>query len=56
MRVLASLQRQNSRFALKQFPLRALRCGGMVPEKISNVPRQRHIGIPGTVYLILDIF
>jgi hypothetical protein len=43
MRVLASLQRQNSRFALKQLPLRALRCGGMVPEKISNVPRQRHI-------------
>jgi len=37
--------------ALRHAFRRALRCGGMVPEKISNEFR-----IPGTVYLILDIF
>jgi len=31
-----ALQRRNSRFALKQSSLRALRCGGRVPRKISN--------------------
>jgi hypothetical protein len=36
LRLLASLQRRNSRFALKQSSLRALRCGGRVPRKISN--------------------
>jgi len=36
MHILASLPEKNSRFALKQFFRRALRCGGMVPEKISN--------------------
>jgi hypothetical protein len=33
---LASLQRQNSRFALRQLPLRPLSCDGRVPEKSSN--------------------
>jgi hypothetical protein len=36
LHLLASLQRQNSRFALKQSSLRPLRCGGSVPRKISN--------------------
>jgi general secretion pathway protein K len=36
LRLLASLQRRNSRFALKQSSLRALRCGGRGPRKISN--------------------
>ena len=36
LHLLASLQRRNSRFALKQSSLRALRCGGRVPRKISN--------------------
>jgi hypothetical protein len=36
MHILTSLPEKNSRFALKQFFRRALRCGGMVPEKISN--------------------
>ena len=36
MHHLASLQSRNSRFALKQSSLRALRCGGRVPRKISN--------------------
>jgi hypothetical protein len=38
MHILAPLPEKNSRFALKQFFRRALRCGGMVPEKISNAP------------------
>jgi hypothetical protein len=33
---LASLQRQNSRFALRQLPLLALHCDGRVPEKHLN--------------------
>jgi hypothetical protein len=36
LRLLASLQRRNPRFALKQSFLRALRCGGRGPRKISN--------------------
>jgi hypothetical protein len=36
LRLLASLQRRNSRFALKQSSLLALRYGGRVPRKISN--------------------
>jgi hypothetical protein len=36
LRLLASLQRRNSRFALKQSSLRALRYGGRAPRKISN--------------------
>jgi hypothetical protein len=36
LRLLTALQRQNSRFALKQLSLRALRCEGRVPRKISN--------------------
>ncbi|MBU0652629.1 MAG: hypothetical protein KKG96_07075, partial [Proteobacteria bacterium] len=36
LRFLAPLQRRNSRFALKQSSLRALRCGGRGPRKISN--------------------
>jgi hypothetical protein len=36
LRLLASLQRRNSRFALKQLSLRALHCGGRGPRKISN--------------------
>jgi hypothetical protein len=38
MHILAALPGKNSRFALRQFSRRALRCGGMVPEKISNAP------------------
>jgi len=36
LRLLAPLQRRNSRFALKQSSLSALRCGGRVTRKISN--------------------
>ncbi len=36
LRLLASLQRRNSRFALKQSSLRTFRCGGRGPRKISN--------------------
>jgi hypothetical protein len=36
LHLLASLQRRNTRFALKQSSLRALRCGGRVSRKISN--------------------
>jgi hypothetical protein len=38
MHILATLPGKNSRFALRQFSRRVLRCGGMVPEKISNAP------------------
>jgi acetolactate synthase I/III small subunit len=38
MHPLAALPGKNSRFALRQFSRRALRCGGMVPEKISGSP------------------
>jgi hypothetical protein len=38
MHILATLPGKNSRFALRQFSRRALRCGGMVPEKISESP------------------
>ncbi|MCX5821847.1 MAG: hypothetical protein NT047_18340, partial [Deltaproteobacteria bacterium] len=33
LHILASLPGKNSRFALKQFSRRALRCGGRVPRK-----------------------
>jgi hypothetical protein len=36
LRLLASLQRRNSRFALKQSSLQTLRCGGRGARKISN--------------------
>jgi hypothetical protein len=36
LHLLVLLQRRNSRFALKQSSLPALRCGGRVPRKISN--------------------
>jgi hypothetical protein len=36
LHLLASLQRRNTRFALKQSSLRALHCGGRGPRKISN--------------------
>jgi hypothetical protein len=38
MQVLAPLPGKNSRFALKQFSRRALRCGRMVPEKYEFPP------------------
>jgi hypothetical protein len=50
LRLLALLQRRNSRFALKQSSLQTLRCGGRVPRKISNarfrdqISKMRNLG------------
>ena len=48
MIILAALPGKNSRFALRQFSRRTLRCGVMVPEKISNAP------FPKTISKIMD--
>ncbi len=44
------LQRRNSRFALRQSSLRALRCGGRGPRKISNM-RFKGSRFPSSVHL-----